>query len=80
MKTTQKYLGAMTALAFVLTLGLAAPAHADRDWRGHEVRVHDWHRHYVVPPPHYVYAPPPVYVAPPPPSPGINLILPLHFS
>jgi hypothetical protein len=84
------HLGALTALGMVLTLGMVAPAHADRDdrgrgydrdWRAHEIHARQWHRHYyVAPPPHYVYAPPPVYYPPPEPSPGINLILPLHFN
>ena len=76
-----KGLGAILGLALVLS-AVAAPAWADRDdrdWRAHEVHARDWHRHYVVPPPHYVYAPPAVYVPPPEPSPGISLILPIHF-
>ncbi len=71
------------ALGFCVALLAVGSAHADirhdRDWNRHAVAAHRyWHG------PHpargYVYAPPTVYAPPPPPSPGINLILPLHFN
>lgn len=69
------------ALVAVLVSGFAASARADdRDWREHERRARHWHVVHPVPVPGYVYAPPPVVYAPPPPSPGINLIIPLHFN
>jgi hypothetical protein len=61
-------------LAATLGMGVARADDHDRD------RHHDRHRHgygYVAPPAYY--APPPVVYAPPPPSPGINLVIPLHF-
>ncbi len=76
----------MLLLAMIMGVAISGTAHADRDDRG---RGHDWDHHardagrwhhahpYYVP--GYVEPPPVVYYPPPQPSPGINLILPLHF-
>lgn len=65
-------------MAGMVGFALTAPAQAD-DWhRGHDRDWHRWH-HGWDRDPHVVYAPAPVIYAPPEPSPGINLILPLHF-
>ena len=75
-------------LAMVLVAAFASPAHADdrergrgpdREWRAHEVHARRWHQVHPVYEPGYVYAPPPVVYAPQP-SPGINLIIPMHFN
>lgn len=81
----------MVALAVIIGTMAASPARADwddrkghggewheRGWDDHSHRAYGWyhaHPHYA---PAYVYAPPPV-VYYPPESPGINLIVPLHF-
>lgn len=85
---------AMLAFTVIASAALPHTAKADDDdWRGRgrgyerheeEWRRHEWevrhHRHlYPVPPPAVVYAPPPVVYAPPEPTPGINLVIPLHF-
>ncbi|HEU0117297.1 MAG TPA: hypothetical protein VFR09_01580 [Alphaproteobacteria bacterium] len=79
------------AFAVALTAS-ASPAHAawvngphgpdyrHERWDDHARHNHAWyvaHPHYV---PGYVVAPPPVVYTPPPPSPGLNIILPLHFN
>ena len=50
------------------------------EWREHERNARRWRqehrRHHE---PEVIYAPPPVYYAPPEPSPGINIVIPLHF-
>ncbi len=56
----------------------------DRGWHGGEHHDRDrdryWREEYA-PEQYYppVYAPEPVIVAPPPPSPGINIIFPIHI-
>lgn len=79
------------ALVAVAVFGVAAPAFADRDDRGHD--RHEWreherherreHRPGVVYQPGYVYAPPPVVYAPPPPpplyaGPSLNITIPIR--
>jgi hypothetical protein len=62
-------------LVVIMVLGTIAPAFARRDDR------RDDHRHYYRGggyAPGYVYAPPPVVYAPAP-SPGIDLIFPIHI-
>lgn len=59
--------------------------HDRGEWREH--REHEWreHHYYAPPPvvyapaPRAVYVPPPVYAAPVYPTPGINLVIPLHI-
>jgi hypothetical protein len=79
------------ALTMIGSFALMQPAKADNwhddhgrgrgpNWHArHEWEERRWHRPRVVYQPRVVYAPPPVVYAPQP-SPGINLILPLHFD
>jgi hypothetical protein len=78
------------ALRCTAGVGVYMPAFAAEDgWhdrgRAHHERERREHHHhsrgyYVQPAPPVVYAPPPVvYVPSPPPSPGINIVFPIHI-
>jgi hypothetical protein len=80
MKKALKLTSVLMAALVVMSMGFAAPAHADPRGHGrgggHWDHYHHWHGGYA---PGVVYAPAPVVYAPPEPSPGINLVVPLHF-